>query len=89
MSDYISKWICRRSSPKKAGNKWEGTNSEKQLDNVTIGITDMQGNTYHYEVTTVPAGMYYAVSIESLPSGMYYLCVYQGSKYVIGMFTID
>ena len=28
---------------------------EKQLDNVTIGITDMQGNTYHYEVTTVPA----------------------------------
>ena len=29
--------------------------SEKQLDNVTIGITDMQGNTYHYEVTTIPA----------------------------------
>ena len=63
--------------------------SEKQLDNLTIGITDMQGNTYHYEVTTVPAGMYYAVSIESLPSGMYYLCVYQGSNYAIGMFTID
>ena len=61
--------------------------SEKLLDNVTIGITDMQGNTYHYEVTTVPAGMYYAVSIESLPSGMYYLCVYQGSNYVIGIFN--
>jgi hypothetical protein len=41
--------------------------SEKQLDNVTIGITDMQGNTYHYEVTTVPVCTYYAVSIESLP----------------------
>ena len=60
---------------------------EKQLDNVTIGITDMQGNTYHYEVTTVPAGMYYAISIESLPAGMYYLCVYQGSNYVIGTFN--
>lgn len=54
--------------------------SEKQLDNVTIGITDMQGNTYHYEVTTVPACTYYAVSIDSLPSGQYYLCVYQGSN---------
>ena len=62
--------------------------SEKQLDNVTIGITDMQGNTYHYEVTTIPACTYYAVSIDSLPSGQYYLCVYQGSNYVIGMFTI-
>lgn len=60
---------------------------EKQLDNVTIGITDMQGNTYHYEVTTVPASMYYAISIESLPAGMYYLCVYQGSNYVIGTFN--
>ena len=29
--------------------------SEKEVDNLTIGITDMQGNTYHYEVTTVPA----------------------------------
>ena len=28
--------------------------SEKQLDNVTIGITDMMGNTYHYEKTTNP-----------------------------------
>ncbi len=62
--------------------------SEKQLDNVTIGITDMQGNTYHYEVTTIPACTYYAVSIDSLPSGQYYLCVYQGSNYVIGLFTI-
>ena len=61
--------------------------SEKQLDNVTIGITDMQGNTYHYEVTTIPACTYYAVSIESLPSGQYYFCVYQGSNYAIGMFT--
>ena len=32
--------------------------SEKQLDNLTIGITDMMGNVYHYEVTIVPAGMY-------------------------------
>lgn len=63
--------------------------SEKQLDNVTIGITDMMGNTYHYEVTTVPACTYYAVSIASLPAGQYYLCVYQGSNYVIGMFTIN
>lgn len=30
--------------------------SEKQLDNLTIGITDMQGNVYYEEVTTVPAG---------------------------------
>ena len=63
--------------------------SEKELDNLTIGITDMQGNTYHYEVTTVPAGMYYAISIKSLPAGQYYLCVYQGSNYVIGMFAIN
>ena len=60
--------------------------SEKLLDNVTIGITDMQGNTYYYEVTTVPACTYYAISIESLPAGTYYLCVYQGSNYVIGIF---
>ena len=60
--------------------------SEKQLDNVTIGITDMRGNTYHYEVTTVPACTYYAVSIDSLPSGQYYLYVFQGSNYVIGIF---
>lgn len=60
--------------------------SEKQLDNLTIGITDIQGNTYHYEVTTVPAGTYYAISIESLPVGQYYFCIYQGSNYVIGIF---
>lgn len=60
--------------------------SEKQLDNLTIGITDMQGNVYHQEVTTVPAGMYYAISIESLPAGQYYLCIYQGSNYIIGIF---
>ena len=60
--------------------------SEKQLDNLTIGITDMQGNTYHYEVTTIPAGTYYAISIESLPVGQYYFCIYQGSNYVIGIF---
>ena len=63
--------------------------SEKQLDNLTIGITDMAGNVYHEEVTTVPAGMYYAISIESLPAGQYYLCIYQGSNYVIGVFTKD
>ena len=61
--------------------------TEKQLDNLIIGITDMQGNVYYQEVTTVPACMYYAVSIESLPEGMYYLCIYQGSNYVIGMFN--
>ena len=60
--------------------------SEKQLDNLIIGITDMMGNTYHYEVTTVPAGMYYAVSITSLPAGQYCLSIYQGSNYVIGIF---
>ena len=54
--------------------------SEKQLDNLTIGITDMMGNVYHYEVTTVPACTYYAVSIESLPAGQYYLSVYQDSN---------
>ena len=63
--------------------------SEKQLDNLTIGITDMQGNVYHQEVTTVPAGMYYAISIESLPEGQYYLSIYQGSNYMIGLFTIE
>ena len=63
--------------------------SEKQLDNLTIGITDMQGNVYHQEATTVPAGMYYAISIESLPEGQYYLSIYQGSNYMIGMFTIE
>lgn len=61
--------------------------SEKQLDNLIIGITDMQGNTFHYEVTTVPAGTYYAISIESLPAGQYYFCIYQGSNYTIGLFT--
>lgn len=60
--------------------------SEKEVDNLTIGITDMQGNTYHYEVTTLPAGTYYAISIESLPVSQYYLCIYQGSNYVIGIF---
>lgn len=60
--------------------------SEKQLDNLTIGITDIMGNVHHEEVTTIPAGMYYAISIESLPCGQYYLCVYQGSNYVIGIF---
>ena len=63
--------------------------SEKELNNLTIGITDMMGNVYHYEVTTVPACMYYAVSIESLPAGQYYLSVYQGSNYVIGLFNIS
>ena len=60
--------------------------SEKQLDNLIIGITDIQGNVYYQEVTTVPAGMYYAISIELLPVGEYYLCIYQGSNYVIGIF---
>lgn len=53
---------------------------------MTIGITDMQGNTFHYKVNTCT---YYAVSIESLPAGQYYLCVYQGSNHVIGMFNVN
>ena len=60
--------------------------TEKQLDNLTIGITDAQGNVYHQEMTTVPACTYYAISIESLPEGTYYLSVIRGSNYVIGMF---
>ena len=61
--------------------------SEKQLDNLTIGITDMMGNVYHYEVTTVPACTYYAVSIESLPTGQYRFSIYQGSNYVNWIFN--
>ena len=61
--------------------------SEKQLDNLYIGITDMQGNVYYEETTTVPASTYYAISIESLPQGMYYLSIIQGGNYVIGIFT--
>lgn len=60
--------------------------SEKQLDNLYIGITDMQGNVYYEETTTVPASTYYAISIESLPQGMYYLSIIQGGNYVIGIF---
>lgn len=61
--------------------------SEKQLDNLCIGITDMQGYVFYEEMATVPAGMYYAISIESLPQGMYYLSIIQGGNYVIGIFT--
>lgn len=61
--------------------------SEKQLDNLYIGITDMQGNVFYEETTTVPASTYYAISIESLPQGMYYLSIIQGGNYVIGIFT--
>ena len=61
--------------------------SDKQLDSLTIGVTDMQGNVYHQEVTTIPANMYYAISIESLPEGQYYFCIYQGNNYVIGFFN--
>ena len=60
--------------------------SEKQLDNLYIGITDMNWNVVYDETTTVPAGMYYAVSIASLPAGTYYITIMQGSKYIIGMF---
>lgn len=31
---------------------------KKTFDNLTIGITDMQGNVYHEEVTSVPACTY-------------------------------
>ena len=61
--------------------------SEKQLDNLTIGITDMQGNMYYYEVTTIPACTYYAIPIESFPAGQYYIYVYQESNYLIGQFN--
>ena len=61
--------------------------SEKQLDNLYIGITDMQGNVFYEETTTVPACMYYAIPTQSLPSGMYYLYIIQGSNYVIGTFS--
>lgn len=63
--------------------------TEKQLDYLIIGITDMQGNVYHQEVTTVPASMYYAISIESLPTGTYYISVIQGSNYVMGIFNTN
>lgn len=52
-----------------------------------IGITDMQGNTYHQEVTTIPACTYYAIPIELLPTEQYYICIYQGSNYLIGQFN--
>lgn len=61
--------------------------SEKQLDNLTIGIIDMQGNTYYYEVTTIPACTYYAIPIESFPTGQYYIWVYQENNYLIGQFN--
>ena len=52
--------------------------SEKQLDSLYIGITDMQGNIFYEEITIVPAGQYYAIPIDSLPNGMYYLSVILG-----------
>lgn len=61
--------------------------SEKQLDNLYIGITDMQGNVFYEETTIVPAGQYYAIPINTLPNGMYYFSIIQGSNYVIGMFS--
>ena len=61
--------------------------SEKQLNNLSIGIIDMQGNMYHQEMTTIQSGVYYAISIESLPAGQYNFCIYQGSNYIIGFFN--
>lgn len=61
--------------------------SEKQLDNLYIGITDMQGNVFHEETTTVPASQYYAIPISLLPNGTYYLSIIQGNNYVIGIFS--
>ena len=60
--------------------------SEKQLDNLYIGITDMNWNVVYDETTTVPAGTYYAVSIASLPAGTYYITIMQGNEYIIGIF---
>ena len=61
--------------------------SEKQLDNLYIGIIDMQGNIFYEETATIPAGQYYAIPINTLPNGMYYLNIIQGSNYAIGLFT--
>lgn len=61
--------------------------SEKQLDNLYIGITDMQGNIYYEEIATVSSGIYYPISIELLPQGMYYISIIQGSDYVVGIFS--
>lgn len=61
--------------------------SEKQLDNLYIGITDMQGNIYYEEISTVSSGIYYPISIELLPQGMYYISIIQGSNYVVGIFS--
>ena len=61
--------------------------SEKQLDGLYIGITDMQGNVFYEETTVVPAGQYYPIPIDTLPNGMYYLSIIQGSNYVIGWFS--
>ena len=61
--------------------------SEKQLDNLYIGITDMHGNVLPEAPTTVLAGQYYAIPINTLPNGMYYLSIIQGSNYVIGWFS--
>lgn len=61
--------------------------SEKQLDNLYIGITDTLGNVFYEETTRVLAGQYYAIPISSLPDGTYYLSIIQGSNYVIGIFS--
>lgn len=69
------------------GDNYVYVYSEKQLDNLYIGITDTLGNVFYEETTTVLAGQYYAIPISSLPDGTYYLSIIQGSNYVIGIFS--
>lgn len=60
--------------------------SEKQLENLYIGITDYLGNVLHEESTTIPPGAYYPILIESFQQGTYYITIIQGNNYIIGTF---
>lgn len=61
--------------------------SEKQLENLYIGISNAQGDMYYVETTTVTAGVKYAVSIEELPMGTYYFTISKGNRYIVWCFT--
>ena len=61
--------------------------SEKQLENLYIGISNAQGAMYYVETTTVIAGVKYAVSIEELPMGTYYFTISKGNRYIVWCFT--
>ena len=62
--------------------------SEKQLENLHIGITDYRGNAWYEESTTIPSSTYYLIPIESFPQGTYYITIIQGNNFVIGTFII-